>query len=1366
MINSSKNSDHEIDINNNSDSNNGHNNNENKEGSKSDNNFNIDINKSNNRIYKLRNQEIKVNNSLDSFTCPVPISDSVDLEKNKRNSGDSNNGVSNIKTSLFVTARNLSSTVGKGEKEKKILTDLNFFLKPGSMVLLLGSPGCGKTSLMNTLALLKNNEDISGNLLFNGRPGNEKTHHRHVSYVIQEDQHMAALTVKDTLKFSADCQLGDKTQQERNERVQNVLEFLELSHVKDTVVGDEFLRGVSGGQKKRVTIGVELVKDSNLLLMDEPTNGLDSSIAFDLMTKIKQKVESEKLSCLVSLLQPGVEITRLFDYLMIMNQGQMSYFGPMNQAIGYFESLGFKFPHRHNPAEFFQEIVDEPELYWSGEDHPPYKGAEDFASAYRKSDIYKYTLDYIDNNIPNPSSYVDYSTESAYSITFTRQLLLNIQRGVKLNFGNLVSLRLRILKNVIMGFILGTLYWKLETNQTDGNNRSSLLFFALLSFVFGGFSSISIFFINRPIFYQQRAWKYYNTFSYFVSMVINDLPLSIIEVLVFSNFLYWMTGLNKTWDRFIYFLLMCFVNDVLSQSMLRMVSSFSPNKNIAAALGPALISPFLLMCGFMKKKNDIPGWWIWLYWISPIHYGFEGLLINEHHGLDYHCSENEFYPPSYLPNFNLTYPLGFEGNQVCPIRKGDQILENLGFESEFYFRWVDLAICSGFVILFWIITFFCMKYIQFYEYRKDTSVKVKDQRVAREMRVNIKSSQARLKKTNNVPNGCYMQWKDLVYEVDGKKDGKKQRLRLLNEINGYVKPGMLLALMGPSGAGKSTLLDVLANRKTGGHTKGEILINGQKRDKYFTRISAYVEQMDILSPTQTVREAIMFSAQTRLSKTIPLKDKEDFVENILETLNLAKIQNSLIGEGESGLSLAQRKRVNMGVELASDPQLLFLDEPTSGLDSSSALKVMNFIKKIASSGRAVICTIHQPSTTIFKKFDHLLLLKRGGETVYFGPTGENSSIVLDYFSSHGLECDPFKNPADFVLEVTDDSIQVENEKGELVHFNPVQSFKDSEANKELVNKVQTSIMPEETVVPTFHGKYSSSAWTQFKELNQRAWRSSIRRVEIIRSRIGRSIVLSIIIGTLFLRMDNEQENVYNRVSLLFFSLMFGGMAGMSVIPVVVTERAVFYREQASGMYRVWLYYINLIISDLPWVILTSYAYVIPVYFLTGLTLDDNGWPFFYHSFVSVFVYLNFSLAAIFLASVLPSEEIAFVFNGVLLSLTSLFAGFMVPPKSLPRYWKWVYDIDFITYPLKAYLTTEFKDMEFVCTDGKGAVPIPIPSQNTTKLFCPVTRGTQVLDSVDYKVKDQYYDILITSAFTIFFIVLGFLSFKFVRYQNR
>ncbi|GAM18188.1 hypothetical protein SAMD00019534_013630 [Acytostelium subglobosum LB1] len=1266
---------------------------------------------------------------------------------------------------MYVTARNLTSTVGSEKKknQKNILQDLNFFLKPGSMVLMLGSPGCGKTSVFKALADQTHGEKLSGQLLFNGQLPHTDTHHHDVSYVVQEDQHMAPFTVRETFKFSADMQMRPgTTEDQKNERVDQILATLGLKSQADTVVGNEFLRGISGGQKKRVTIGVEMVKDSKLYLMDEPTTGLDSSTSLELMQYLKKKIQDDNISCLIALLQPGVEITKLFDFLMIMSGGQMVYFGPMSSAIGYFEGLGFKLPSHHNPAEFFQEIVEEPELYFEGEGEVPLRGTDAFVEAYKNSEIYRQVINDLDNNAVDPVFYKDSAELPRYPTSLWYQINLTSLRAFKMLLSNPVAVRVRIIKSIVMGLILGSLYYQLGSSMTDGNNRSGLIFFALLFVIFGGFGAITVLFEQRDVFYIQKDGKYYRTFAFFLSLIFSELPISSLETILFSTLIYWMCGLQRSAEKFIYFILMVLASDLSSQSYFKMVSAFSPNATMAAVIAPAILAPLILFAGFMIPHPSIPNWWVWMYWISPIHYSFEGLMSNEHHGRDYHCSENELVPPKFISD------LYYNGTQVCPVNKGDDFLHTLGFAQDNWFKWVDLAIVMAYSILFSAMMYFFLKNIH-YDSRADNAAADKKNAkralkaaAAKETKIKVKEvKEAKIRK--EIPIGCYMQWKDLVYEVDVKKDGKRQRLRLLNEINGYVKPGMLLALMGPSGAGKSTLLDVLANRKTGGHTKGEILINGAPRTKYFTRTSAYVEQLDVLPPTQTVREAILFSAKTRLPSSMSLVDKEAFVENILDTLSLLKIGNKMIGHGDQGLSLSQRKRVNIGIELASDPQLLFLDEPTSGLDSSAALKVMNLIKKIAMSGRSIICTIHQPSTSIFKQFDHLLLLKKGGETVFFGPTGERSSVVLDYFGSHGLICDPMKNPADFILDVTEEEIPVEI-NGESRVFKPVDSFKESTLNANLLEAINAGVMPAGTPVAEFHGKYSSTIGTQFHVLFRRAWLAQVRRVDNIRTRLSRSVILGLIFGTLFLQMELNQAGIYNRVSLLFFSLVFAGMSGMSSIPIVNQERGVFYREQSAGMYRIWIWLLTFIITDLPWIFLSSILYTIPVYFISGLYYGAD--TFFYHAFISCTTYLNFALVAMLFAMILPTDEIAHAMGGVLLSITALFAGFMIPPVSIPNGWKWMYHLDFVKYPLEIVLLNEFKHDTFNCgPDNIDGVPLPLPN-GTVVHFCPVGDGLQTLMPYDLKEDNLYKNLAVIFGFTVFFVLCCYAALRVIRHQVK
>ncbi len=233
------------------------------------------------------------------------------------------------------------------------------------------------------------------------------------------------------------------------------------------------------------------------------------------------------------------------------------------------------------------------------------------------------------------------------------------------------------------------------------------------------------------------------------------------------------------------------------------------------------------------------------------------------------------------------------------------------------------------------------------------------------------------------------------------------KLQLLKSIDFYARPGELVALMGGSGAGKTTLLDVVAGRKTQGIIRGEILVNGRpKQQAVWSRVVGYVEQMDIHSSRITVKESLQFSARLRLDEaTVSDAQVAAIVQQTLDTVELNNLAGNIVGEaGGEGLSIEQRKRLSIAVELVANPSVLFMDEPTSGLDARSAAIVMRAVRNVANGNRTVMVTIHQPSMEIFEAFDQLVLMQRGGRLTYFGPLGVESANLITYLESYeGVE---------------------------------------------------------------------------------------------------------------------------------------------------------------------------------------------------------------------------------------------------------------------------------------------------------------------------------------------------------------------------
>lgn len=265
-------------------------------------------------------------------------------------------------------------------------------------------------------------------------------------------------------------------------------------------------------------------------------------------------------------------------------------------------------------------------------------------------------------------------------------------------------------------------------------------------------------------------------------------------------------------------------------------------------------------------------------------------------------------------------------------------------------------------------------------------------------------------------------WRDVEYTVTLNKNLGGGTKLLLQRLSGVAVPGKLMALMGASGAGKTTLLDVIAGRKTSGSMKGSILLNGfPKETKSFARLTAYCEQLDVHNSFSTVHESLKFSAALRLPPSVSNEQRSAFVGEVMDLLDLRTIADRKVGEigSAEGLSPGQRKILTVAVEMVSNAPILFLDEPTSGLDSRAAQIVMREVRKISTTGRTVICTIHQPSKELFFKFDDMCLLQRGGWQAYLGPVGFRATDLITYVEGipGAHKCPAGMNPASWMLDV-------------------------------------------------------------------------------------------------------------------------------------------------------------------------------------------------------------------------------------------------------------------------------------------------------------------------------------------------------------
>ncbi|KAL6066653.1 ATP-binding cassette transporter snq2 [Balamuthia mandrillaris] len=1377
----------------------------------------------------------------------------------------------------------------KHQKTKvNVLKDITFYLKPGQMTLVLGSPNCGKDVLFKILANQVHQGKVRGTMLFNGERPDNSRYHKLISYITQEDLHLPMLTVKETIEFSHRCRMADAAL--RPERVDILLQLLNLAHRADTIVGDQNIRGVSGGEKKRVTIGAEVIKLSQIILLDECTTGLDATAALSVLRVVRALADAGR-TVLCALRQPSYEILSLFDNLIIMTAGEIAYFGPLKKSLGYFRALGYECPPNINPAVFLQEVVEYCENFISPSvpsNFAPHTPA-DFVAEWKKSELAQKSLDIIrekgikrklksqkfreENNqstndiaaedeekqqekesLKSNIELKDYKKEQMYPISTAEQFNLVQKREFTIVFRDKATLLTRLLRSLVLSLILASLYFQLSNTQVDARNRQGLIFFSLTYVAFSAFSTLPRTSLGRAVFYRQSDAKYHGTLSYALSIVIADMPVILMDVVLFSTIVYWMCGLNsEQGERYLFFLLIMFTTAVVMACFIRVVAVSCPNDIVANTVSPVFIVLILLFCGYLIPPGSIPPWFIWLYWIDPLRYAFEAIMINEFEALPLRCASDELVPPQPLADDQ------YGGTQLCPTTNGDQILDRLELSTNLDYRWVWFAVLWAWFLLYVFLTYLTLRYLRFRdeppiipaELRKTllgnssaTGANGKGARKSVEMsnlsgfyktiRASgekgedgdenkrgslIRRSRKKKKKARKNPpsisdvdgervsdavvQGAYLSFKDLSYWV--KIDGgllsnipiikslpfaKKHEywLQLLRGITGYVKPGMALALMGASGAGKSTLLDVLAKRKTGGRIEGEILLNGKKPNRFLNRTVGYVEQQDIHLPFQTVREALLFSARLRLPSSVPKAKQEAFVDELMEILGLTPIANRII----IATNLEERKRVTMGVEMAANPSLLFLDEPTSGLDSVGADKVMNAISKVAKQGRSIICTIHQPSQQIFAKFTHLLLLRKGGEVVYFGPLHSHShdglalrdsnedgedepqepapepdfKAVLSYFADLGYHCPPRKNPADFVLDV---SSSVPSKKEQKLHQKQEvrKAYLASELYQQVQQEVEEGIIPDKVEVYHYSSHYATRLGVQMLRVLQRNMMMVWRLLAVAKLNVIRSIFIGLVMGLLYFDQKSNIEGTNNILALLYYLLLLTNLVVFPVIPIIMMQKAVYFREKTSLTYRPFAYLFGLIMSSIPFNGINILIMLLPVYWMAGLR--DSAGDFFLCLFILFLSLLNNYTFLALVAILSPNQIFAFTCTGLLLPLFSLFSGFLIARPSIPDYWIWAHYIDLNTYPFESLSIVQFQDKDLYCDDDE-LVPVPVfdPATNTTSIkpYCAYTSGNEVLDMFEFEEENLWRNIGIVAGMWVFFIICNALALRYVKAVKR
>ncbi|RVW53973.1 Pleiotropic drug resistance protein 1 [Vitis vinifera] len=584
------------------------------------------------------------------------------------------------------------------KKPLPILHDVSGIIKPGRMTLLLGPPSSGKTTLLLTLAgKLGSDLKLSGRVSYNGHGMDEFVPQRSSAYISQYDLHIGEMTVRETLAFSARCQ-GVGTgydmlaELSRREKVANIkpdpdidiyMKILGLEICADTIVGDEMVRGISGGQKRRLTTGEMLVGPAKALFMDEISTGLDSSTTFQIVNSIRQSIHILKGTAIISLLQPAPETYDLFDDIILLSDGQIVYQGPRENVLEFFEHMGFKCPERKGVADFLQEVTSkkDQEQYWAHRGEPySFVTVTEFSEAFQSFHVGRRLGDELAIPFDKAKAHTAALTTKKYGVSKKELLKACISRELLLMKRNSFVYIFKMSQLILLAFIMMTLFLRTDMPRktiADGWIFLGSMFFTLMMIMFNGFSELALTIMKLPVFYKQRDLLFYPSWAYSLPTWILKIPITLVEVAIWVFMTYYVVGFDPNIERFFrqYLLLLC-VNQMAS-GLLRLMAALGRNIIVANTFGSFALLAVLVMGGFVLSKDDVKPWWMWGYWISPMMYGQNAIAVNEFLGKSWrHVPEN------------ATEPLGV------------LVLKSRGIFPEAYWYWLGVGALIGYVFLF------------------------------------------------------------------------------------------------------------------------------------------------------------------------------------------------------------------------------------------------------------------------------------------------------------------------------------------------------------------------------------------------------------------------------------------------------------------------------------------------------------------------------------------------------------------------------------------------------------------------------------------------------------------------------------------
>ncbi|KIW28533.1 hypothetical protein, variant 2 [Cladophialophora immunda] len=1088
---------------------------------------------------------------------------------------------------------------------------------------------------------------------------------------------------------------------------------------------------------------------ASVTMWDNPTHGLDSSTSQEFIHTIRAMTETFRQTAVVALYQGGETLTQEFDKVTVLYQGRQIFFGTVPDAKHYFEDMGFECHPHQTTADFLTAISDptarRPRAGWEAK--VP-RSPEDFVKLWKIShhysklqeEIQEYTREFgqYDAELAKYEAYRSATKSkhqrqrSIYTVDTVTQFTANLRRSFYRFIGDKAFLGATAFSSVFMSLIMGSMFYNVPASTSGFFSKGGALFFAILFNSLQTMAEIGTLYSQRPIIQRQNTYAMYHPFLDSLASLVVEYPYKIVNVTIFDIILYFLVGLKQKASAFFILWLTTYLATLVMSAWFRTIAALTNSPEAAIGAAGILVLSYAIYTGYTIPKPSMHPWFKWITYINPLSYAFETLIANEFHDTTAPCD-------ALVPS-GPGYSNASAANQVCAVTgshpgqrfvSGDDYIE-LSFDYHHSDVWRNVGIlCAflcGFVVALAVATEFRTASAQHIRerlyYRKGHEPERLKRLSKRGARLSEDEGEAQYSEEaiTEIPSHgsatkelvtCkkVLTWEKVTYDIT-LRDGSQRRL--LDNITGYVKPGTLTALMGESGAGKTTLLNALAARLRGGTVDGEFLVSGKLPDRSFHRMTGYVQQQDVHLSSSTVREALQFSAKLRQSKEIPLSEKLDYVEKVIEMMEMEDFAEAIIGvPGSGGLNVEQRKRTTIAVELVAKPEiLLFLDEPTSGLDSLAAWSIIRLLRKLADSGQAILCTIHQPSSMIFEQFDRLLLLAKGGKPVYFGEIGQHSRSILRYFEKNsGQRCPAGGNPAEFILDVIGAAMSPKSNQDWNATWMSSDEYRYmSEEMQSLHDQFIDS--PSQQLKKHGHSNHRTASsgttfaepWaTQYLAVQLRLFVHYWRIPQYIMGKIMLNVVAGLFLGFTFYQEGNSVQGLQNKLFAAFTSAILG-MPTMNQFQPQFSSLANLFteRENPSGMYHWSVFVLSNLVTETIFNILAGTLFFFPWYFPIGFSQGwvgstaGDGSRGFYMWLLLMTYEMWISTFGVAIASLAPNPQTAAVLTTVFASFVVAFNGVLQPLSQLPQFWHFMYHASPYTYLMSGYISNAIHGTRIIC----------------------------------------------------------------------